>query len=112
MVLFEWIPKPKFIEAFSLPIAKSFLSSILLYNLPDMLWFLSGMMFLRFMWFYDTKWQKIYLRCFCGIALIIETSQLSENIPGTFDLLDLLFMGIGAFVEGLLYTNFVKRRLK
>ena len=41
----------------------------------------------------------------------METSQLSEKVPGTFDLLDLLFMGIGAFVEGLLYKLFTTRRL-
>jgi hypothetical protein len=110
MVLFKWIPKPRFTGAFSVTIAPSFLSSILLFNVPDMLWFLSGIMFLRFIWFYDDKWQGIYLLCFYGIALIIETSQISKNVPGTFDLLDLFFMGAGAFMEGLLYKFFVKRR--
>jgi ABC-type branched-subunit amino acid transport system permease subunit len=112
MVLFEWIPKPKFAGAFSVTVTPSFLSSMLLYNLPDMLWFLSGIMFLRFVWFYDNKWQKIYVLCFYAVGLMIETSQLSENVLGTFDLLDVLFMGMGAFVEGLLYTNSVGRRLK
>jgi hypothetical protein len=112
MVLFEWIPKPGFVGVFSVMVASSFLSSILLYNLPDMLWFLSGIMFLRFIWFYDVKWQSIYLICFYGIALIIETRQMSENVPGTFDIFDLIFMGIGAFIEGLLYKTAVKRRLR
>jgi glycopeptide antibiotics resistance protein len=43
-------------------------------------------------------------------ALVIEISQLSERIPGTFDVKDLFFMGMGALAEGLLYKFFVKRR--
>jgi hypothetical protein len=34
-----------------------------------------------------------------------------EKIPGTFDWFDLLFLGIGAFVEGLLYKKFILRRI-
>jgi glycopeptide antibiotics resistance protein len=75
-----------------------------------MLWFVSGILLLRFIWFYRFKEQKVYVACFYGIGTIFEISQLSEKIPGTFDFLDLLFMGIGAFVEGLLYNIFVKRR--
>jgi hypothetical protein len=43
--------------------------------------------------------------------LAIETSQLAKNIPGTFDPLDLLFMGMGAFFEGLLYKKYAERRM-
>jgi hypothetical protein len=112
MVLFEWIPKPAMLERAFIPISPSAFSSILLYNVPDTLWFLSGIWFLRFLWFDDRKWQGIYIPCFYVIAAIIETSQLSKNIPGTFDVLDLVFMGITALVEGLLYTTLVKRSLR
>ena len=67
MVLFEWIPKSKFFEMAFMPIAPSAFSSILLYNLPDALWFLSGVLFLRFLWFYNRKWQSIYIICFLTI---------------------------------------------
>ena len=111
MLLFEWMPKFIIFNNVYIPINHSILSSMLLYNLPDMLWFLSGILFLRYLWFNNKQWQGIYVICFYGIAIIIETSQLFTNIPGTFDWLDLSFMGIGAFVEGLLYNNFVRRRI-
>ena len=79
--------------------------------MPDTLWFLSAILFLRFIWFYKTKTQTAYIVCFYGIGLVLETSQLSERVPGTFDWLDLLCMGIGAFAEGLLYKLFTTRRM-
>jgi hypothetical protein len=109
IVLFEWIPKPDFLKNMLVPIPRSVFSSMLLFNLPDALWFLSGILFLRFIWFYEKKWQCVYIVCFYGIAAIIETSQLSEKVPGTFDVFDLLFIGITALVEGMLYNIFIKR---
>jgi hypothetical protein len=103
ILLFNLIPKPGFLENVFVPVRHSVFSSILLYNIPDALWFLSGILLIRFIWFGNKKWQRIYILCFYGVALIIETSQLSKNIPGTFDILDLLFMGITALIEGLLY---------
>ena len=82
-----------------------------MHNTAGMLWFVSGILFLRFVWFYKAKTQAVYIGCFYAVAAVIEISQLSERVPGTFDVLDLLFMGIGAFVEGLLYNNYVKRRI-
>jgi len=78
-------------------------SSLIIYNLPDALWFLSGILLLRYLWFNYNKWQKIYINIFYGIAIIIEITQILKYVPGTFDVLDLIFMCITAFVEGLLY---------
>jgi len=83
---------------------------MLLFNLPDALWFLSGILLLRFIWFYKPKEQYVYIVCFYLMGVIFEISQLSGNIPGTFDYLDLLFMGIGVFGEGLLNKFFMRRR--
>jgi len=110
IVLFKWIPKPAFVETVLVPLQPSAAANFLRYHLPDTLWFVSAILFLRFLWFYNTKAQTAYIVCFYGIALALETSQLSENVPGTFDRLDLLFFGIGAFVEGLLYKFFATRR--
>ena len=110
MVLFEWIPKPPFLERLFIP--PSGFSPVLLYNVPDALWFLSGLLFLRCLWFHDSRRQRVYIACFCGIALVLELSQASEAVPGTYDVLDLLFMAITAFIEGLLYNVFITRRLK
>ena len=105
MLLFEWIPKMGFLKDVYIPIKHSVFSSMLKYNLPDALWFLSGILLLRFLWFNNKKWQGIYIKCFYGIAVIVETSQLSNKVPGTFDWLDLLFMGSFAFVESIIFNS-------
>jgi len=112
LILFTWIPKPEFIKSILIPIKPSIFSSFLKYHLPDVLWFISAILFLRFLWFYKTKEQKVYIFCFYGIGLVIETSQLSEEVPGTFDWFDLLFMSMTALLEGLLYKIFIQRSLK
>jgi len=109
MILFSWIPKPQFLKTVLVSLQPSIFADIVRYHLPDMLWFVSAILFIRFLWFYKTREQTIYLLCFYGIALVLEISQLSEKVPGTFDWLDLLFFGIGAFVEGLLYKYFIRR---
>ena len=111
IVLFAWLPKPPVLDALFIPLKPSQGASFLRYHLPDMLWFLSGILFFRFLWFNNRKWQRLYIAAFYAAALIIEVSQLWERVSGTFDPLDLFFMGISAFVEGVLYNNFVRRRL-
>jgi len=110
MLIFEWIPKLKIFKYIYIPTKQSIFTSILLYNFPDALWFLSGIFFLRYIWFYKIKEQNLYILCFYLIGAVFEISQLSNIIPGTFDFLDLLFMGIGAFVESLLYRIFFSFR--
>jgi hypothetical protein len=111
IILFCWIPDFEFTKTVYMQIPPTLVSNLLKYNLPDMLWFLSGILFFRCVWFLNIKIQNTYIIFFYGSGLIFEISQLSEKIPGTFDLLDLLFMGIGAFVESLLYNNFVRRSI-
>ena len=103
--LFLWIPKPEFIKTMFIRLKPSIFSNILRYNIPDMLWFVSAILFLRFIWFYKINMQKAYILSFYVIGVLFETSQLSKNVPGTFDWMDLLFMGIGAYIEGLLYNS-------
>jgi len=110
IILFKWIPKPAFFETVLVPLQPSILTNLLKYHMPDMLWFISAILFIRFIWFYKIKMQTAYITCFYGITLVFETSQLSEKVPGTFDWFDLFFMGIGAFFEGLLYKLFIQRR--
>jgi len=110
IILFSWIQKPQFYETVLVSLKPSIFSYFISYHLPDMFWFISGILFLRFIWFYNTKIQTIYIWCFYFTGFVFETSQLSEKIPGTFDRLDLLFMGIGAFIEGTLNIIFLRRR--
>ena len=105
MLIFAWIPQLDFLKDIYIPLEHSIITSMFLYNLPDALWFLSGIFFIRFLWFGKYKEQKVYLFCFYIIGAVFEISQLSTNIPGTFDWLDLLFMGIAAFIEGVIYRK-------
>jgi hypothetical protein len=111
ILLFEWLPETEFTKNVFMPLEPSVFFNILKYNLPDMLWFVSGILFLRFIWFCRFREQKIYISCFYITGAVFEISQFSRKIPGTFDFLDLLFMGIGAFVEGFTYNFFAKKWL-
>jgi len=111
MLLFQWIPKLEFLKNLYIPVVDySIFNYMLLFILPDALWFLSGILFFRFFWFNNKKYQRIYIFCFYVIAIIFEMCQIIKIIPGTFDILDLLFIVITAFVEGLLYKIFILRR--
>ena len=111
MILFQFIPKPAFAETVLIQLKPSIFSYVLKFNLPYMLWFLSGILLMRFIWFFNYKVEKIYVFCLYSIGFMYVLCKMLEKFPGTFDWLDLLFMGIGAFVEGLLYNIFVKRRI-
>jgi hypothetical protein len=111
MILFRFFPKPEFAETVLIELQPSIFSYILKYNFPYMLWFLSGILLMRFIWFFNYKLQRIYVFCFYAIGIIYVLCKISKKFPGTFDWLDLLFMCIGAFVEGLLYKTFIRRRI-
>jgi len=111
IVLFTWIQKPQFLQTALLPLKQTILSDFIRFHLPDMLWFVSAILFIRFIWFYKIKIQTVYVLCFYLIGLALEISQLSRRVPGTFDWLDLFFMGVAAFVEGLLYKYLILRRI-
>jgi hypothetical protein len=112
MVLFRFVPKPAFLDALFIPVKNGATAgSALLFNLPDGLWVLSGVLFIRALWLTSAQWRAIYFGIFAATALALEIGQLSATTPGTFDWLDLLFMGIGAFVESLIFNLFIKRRV-
>jgi len=112
MILFKWIPKPNFTEMIFIQLETTNFIYILKYNFPYMLWFLSGILLMRFIWFFNYRMQRIYVFCFYCIGFLYVICKMFEKFPGTFDVLDLLFMFIGAFVEGLLYYLLIFRRLK
>jgi len=111
MILFRFLPKPEFAKTVLIQLKPSIFSYILKFNFPYMLWFLSGILLMRFIWFFNYKTQKIYVYCFYFVGVIYVFCKMSKIFPGTFDWLDLLFMGISAFVEGLLYKINVRRRM-
>jgi len=112
MVLFRFVPKPAFLNSLFIPIKNDSLArSVFLYNLPDGLWFLSGVLFLRALWNEKPKTFLVYKLCFISAAFLLEILQVFDGIAGTFDLLDILFMGIFAFLESVIFNLFIKRRI-
>jgi hypothetical protein len=112
LVIYEWLGKPGFITLFSIPARiKTTIHPIVLYNLPDGLWFLSGVLLIRSLWMTEKKWCIRYLAIFYLLAFVLEMLQLHKNIPGTFDGVDLVFMGSIAFVESILFYVFIRRRI-
>ncbi|MDR1626066.1 MAG: hypothetical protein LBT33_05945 [Spirochaetia bacterium] len=88
------------------PLGKA-LPSILIYNLPDGLWFLAGALFIRSIWLADKKWRRVYLYLFYFAAVLEEILQALAVIPGTFDFLDLLAFAAAALLDGAIsiYVN-------
>jgi len=78
-------------------------NNIILYNLPDGLWILSGIMFIRIIWFNKIKLCNIYIISFSFIAIILEILQLLPYIPGTFDILDIITMISFVLFEQLIF---------
>lgn len=110
LLLFTWVPFLEFVGSVHIRLPPSVLANALMHNTAGMLWFVSGILFFRFLWFPRPRTQGIYIACFCLVAAGLETAQLSGRVPGTFDPLDLAFMGAGAFAESLVYNLIVRRR--
>ena len=112
MILFRFIPKPAFLDMFFIPVkSDSMARSVLLFNLPDGLWFLSGALFIRALWLANAKWHFLYFGIFAAAALALEMMQIFPAMLGTYDALDILFMGIFAFLESFIFNFFIKRRI-
>ena len=80
-------------------LSDNFITYFLKYNLCDGLWLLSGILFLRFIWFYNPEIGNYYIIIFIGIALLLELLQLIEYFPGTFDIFDIFTMASFALLE-------------
>jgi len=94
----------------NIDISENYFFYFLKYNLCDGLWILSGIFFFRFIWFDNHRIGKYYIFVFVGIALLMELLQLIGNIPGTFDMMDILTMVSFALLEQCIYTIFTKQR--
>jgi hypothetical protein len=93
---FEFLPKNNSIITLS---HEHFWLSFLRYNLPDGLLILSGLLFLRSLWHEKRETFLLYKICFLFAVFLLETLQIFEEIPGTFDFFDLLTMGSIILVE-------------
>jgi hypothetical protein len=84
--------------------------SVLVFHGPDTLWFLTGLFFIRSIWLAKKEWMQLYIIIFTAIAIVMELTQILTYVPGTFDVFDILFLFITAFLESVLYNHFVNKR--
>jgi hypothetical protein len=86
--------------------------SFFAYNLPDGLWLISGFMLIKAIWWNEGKFYHVYKNIFCLSAFGFELLQILPNIPGTFDVLDLILMMTICFLESILHKFCFKRSLR
>ena len=104
MILFRFIPKPGFLDALRHNVnVGDYAASVFVFQGPDTLWFLSGLFFIRSMWLSKKEWMQVYITVFSVIAIVYELAQISPYVPGTFDIKDILFLCITAFIESVIY---------
>jgi len=82
--------------------------NFLRYNLPDGLWLISGIFLLRAIWIRNYLISQVYIGTLIIFSLLFEILQYFNITPGTFDAIDLIFMGIIALVEQIIYFLFLK----
>ena len=112
IVLFQFFSKPFFIDSLYISVnSDTLLMSMFLFNLPDGLWFLSGVLFIRAIWLTNIKLRIVYFCSFSFIAFFLEIIQVFENIPGTFDVLDLTFFVFFALLESIIFNMFIRRSI-
>ena len=110
MLIHQWcafLPQNTAVIPFSRP---SFLVDFFRYNLPDGLWVLSGLLFLRALWHEQPKTLLAYRLCFLFIAFLLEALQVFDGIAGTFDVLDVVTMGSIALFESMTHKIQLMRR--
>lgn len=109
--MFEWLDQinlskyvlelRSYIDSYSLILPNWFL-----YSLPDGLWLFSYISFLLIIW--DNKVSKkniFWILLLPIIAVSSELAQFMEIIPGTFDIVDLIFYIAGSVLPLLFFTN-------
>jgi len=112
ILLFHFFPKLSFFTKSFISIkTDSIWTYMLLYNISDGLWCLSALLFIRSFWLNNRFWHKIYSRLFIAIAIFFNVFQLFGIIPGTFDVLDIVFMCLFAFLESIIFYLLIRRRI-
>jgi hypothetical protein len=112
LLVYKITGNPSFVEQlYQHPANNRLLLNFLAYNIPDGLWLLSGILFIRTLWLGQGTTGGIYILIFCFLAMLAEALQFFGIIPGTFDFFDVITMVSAAFGESVFYAYFVKRRI-
>jgi hypothetical protein len=107
LLVFQWLGTPTFVREQPLhDVAGQWLSTVLVYNIPDGLWLLSGVLFIRALWFTDRRMSNGYTLVFCALGFALELLQLHPRVTGTFDVGDVLCMAIAAGGERVAFNFF------
>jgi hypothetical protein len=85
------------------------ISPFIIYNLPDGLWFLSGILLIRSICFFEKHICYFYTILFLFIAIILEIFQLNNSVIGTFDIIDISIIIIFSIIESLIYNIFWRK---
>jgi len=80
MFFFTWFPKMEFTKTIFIQLGQSIISYVVKYNLPDMLWFLSGILLLRFIWFFNIDVQKGYAEVSGTMSVNYDYSLRSQFV--------------------------------
>ena len=110
ILIYKWLnflPKNDNIVTFS---RESIWLNFIRYNLPDGLSLLSGLLFLRAIWYEHIQTFLIYKIIFLFIIFLFEMLQIFDNILGTFDFYDLVTMGSIALLESIIPKILIIRR--
>jgi len=84
--------------------------SWVLYNLPDFLWAYSYSLFIIYMWGFERNLENIiWLSTIPVLTLGYEISQYFNLLPGTFDILDIIFT-IGAILASIITIKTIKSK--
>ena len=77
-----------------------------MYSLPDGLWIFSYISLMLYIWKNSiSRNSAIWIFIIPFIAIISEFGQLFKLVPGTFDIIDLLFYVLGIFLPLLIFNN-------
>ena len=110
MVMFRFFLKPAFLSTLYTPLqTDSIWNYMFIYNLPYGLWCLSGLLLVRAIWLKNAKWRSIYSGIFIAVVMSYVILKLPGITPGTFDMLDFVFMGFFAFMESIIFNMFIRR---
>jgi len=110
ILIYKWLnflPKNDNIVTFS---RESIWLNFIRYNLPDGLLLLSGLLFLRSIWYEHIRTFLLYKIIYLFIIFLFEMLQIFDNILGTFDFYDLVTMGSIAFLESIIPKILIIRR--
>ena len=111
LVMFKWFDKLMLtgaitaIREYSLPFRDK-LPSWFLYSLPDGLWMFSYICLMLFVW--GRKMNMTHLFWFTllpMIAILSEMGQLFQVVPGTFDIIDIVFYVAGSFLPFVIFRK-------